>query len=170
MSYEANAVLLTAKRKSSSGMIFRGKVDWWFYGIMILIAVILIPIIVTAFMGGMTGAAVVDLLVLAVIEGFCGLIVWRNYVRLETRGIVIVFGLIQLGDSLRRYPCSVRDPLPLSSLAASLDRIEIRYGNGGMVMIAVVEKQAFFRGNEKTLPGGYGIPAAVAVKTGKMAG
>ena len=96
MSYEANAVLLTAKRKSSSGMIFRGKVDWWFYGIMILIAVILIPIIVTAFMDGMTGAAVVDLLVLAVIEGFCGLIVWRNYVRLETRGIVIVFGLIQL--------------------------------------------------------------------------
>lgn len=152
MSYEANAVLLTAKRKSSSGMIFRGKVDWWFYGIMILIAVILIPIIVTAFMGGMTGAAVVDLLVLAVIEGFCSLIVWRNYVRLETRGIVIVFGLIQLAIRYDDIHALSETRSPLSSLAASLDRIEIRYGNGGMVMIAVVEKQAFFEEMKKRCP------------------
>ena len=152
MSYEANAVLLTAKRKSSSGMIFRGKVDWWFYGIMILIAVILIPIIVTAFMDGMTGAAVVDLLVLAVIEGFCGLIVWRNYVRLETRGIVIVFGLIQLVIRYDDIHALSETRSPLSSLAASLDRIEIRYGNGGMVMIAVVEKQAFFEEMKKRCP------------------
>ena len=152
MSYEANAVLLTAKRKSSSGMIFRGKVDWWFYGIMILIAVILIPIIVTAFMDGMTGAAVVDLLVLAVIEGFCGLIVWRNYVRLETRGIVIVFGLIQLAIRYDDIHALSETRCPLSSLAASLDRIEIRYGNGGMVMIAVVEKQAFFEDMKKRCP------------------
>ena len=41
---------------------------------------------------------------------------------------------------------------PLSSLAASLDRIEIRYGNGGMVMIAVVEKQAFFEEMKKRCP------------------
>ena len=145
MSYEVKTMPLTAKPKlyEHKGMIFKGKVDWWFYGIMILIAVILVPIIVTAFMDGMTGAAVVDLLVLAAVEGFCGLIVGRNYVRMESGGLTIVFGLIQLPIRYSEVTAISETHNMLSSLAASIDRIEIRYGKNGCVMIAVVEKQAF---------------------------
>lgn len=154
MSYQAETMSLTAKSKlyEHQGMIFKGKVDWWFYGIMILIAVILVPIIVTAFMDGMTGAAVVDLLVLAVIEGFCGLIVGRNYVRMESGGLTIVFGLIQLPIRYSEVTAISETHNMLSSLAASLDRIEIRYGKNGCVMIAVVEKQAFIAEMKKRCP------------------
>lgn len=145
MSYEAKTMPLTAKPKlyEHKGMIFKGKVDWWFYGIMIFIAVILVPIIVMAFIDGMSGAAVVDLLVLAVLEVFCGLIVCRNYVRLESSGLTIVFGLIQLPIRYSEVNSVSETHNMLSSLAASTDRIEIRYGKNGCVMIAVVEKQAF---------------------------
>lgn len=152
MSYEANAVLLTAKKKSSSGMIFRGKVDWWFYGIMVLVALTQIPIILMAAVDGMTAVAVVDLLVLAVIEGFCGLIVWRNYVRLEAQGLVIVFGPVHLAIRYDDIRALSETHCPLSSLAASLDRIEIRYGKDMLVMIAVIEKQAFFEEMKKRCP------------------
>ena len=154
MSYEVKTMPLTAKPKlyEHKGMIFKGKVDWWFYGIMILIAVILVPIIVTAFMDGMTGAAVVDLLVLAAVEGFCGLIVGRNYVRMESGGLTIVFGLIQLPIRYSEVTAISETHNMLSSLAASIDRIEIRYGKNGCVMIAVVEKQAFIAEMKKRCP------------------
>ena len=154
MSYQAETMPLTAKPKlyEHKGMIFKGKVDWWFYGIMVLIAVILVPIIVMAFIDGMTGAAVVDLLVLAAIEGFCGLIVGRNYVRLEGCGLTIVFGLIQLSMGYSEVTAISETHNMLSSLAASVDRIEIRYGKNGCVMIAVEEKQAFFAEMKKRCP------------------
>ena len=145
MSCEVKTMPFAAKTRpfSSKGMIFKGKVDWWFYAIMILIAVNLVPIIVVAFMDGMTGAAVFDLLVLAVVEVFCGLIAWRNYIRLEGNGLTIVFGLIQLSIRYSEISGISETHNPLASLAASLDRIEIKYRRSCSVMVAVVEKQAF---------------------------
>lgn len=154
MAYDVKTMPLTAKSKlyEHQGMIFQGKIDWWFYGIMILIAVILIPFIVMAFIDGMNGAAVVDLLVLAVIEGFCGLIVRRNYVRMESCGLTVVFGLIQLSVCYSDVTALSETRNMVSSLAASSDRIEIRYGKNGCVMIAVVEKQAFIAEMKKRCP------------------
>ena len=74
----------------------------------------------------------------------CSGILFHNYVELQNEELIIVFGFIKkkipYGDILSLS--STRDAS--SSLAASLDRIEIKYKNKSAVMISVVDKEGFF--------------------------
>ena len=126
-------------------MRFKGKVSWWFYAIIIGVAVFLIPlIIVSACVEPNAAALITTLVVFFVVESFCLSIVLHNYVALQNEALIIVFGFIK-----KKIPYS--DILSISttrdassSLAASLDRIEVKYKNKSAVMISVVDKEGFF--------------------------
>ena len=125
-------------------MKFRGKVSWWFYAIMIGVAVLLIPlIVVSAFVEPNRAALLMNLILLVSIECFSVSIAVHNFVVLEKDDLLIVFGLIW-----RRIPYEEITALkatnnPMSSLAASLDRIEIKCREHASTMIAVVDKECF---------------------------
>ena len=74
-------------------------------------------------------ALITTLAVFLAVEFFCLSIVLHNYVELQNEELIIVFGFIKkkipYGDILSISP--TRDAS--SSLAASLDRIEIKYKN-----------------------------------------
>lgn len=126
-------------------MRFKGKVSWWFYAIIIGVAAFLIPlIIVSACVEPNAAALITTLAVFLAVESFCFSIVLHNYVELQNEALLIVFGFIK-----RKIPYSdillistTRDVS--SSLAASLDRIEVKYKNKSAVMISVVDKEVFF--------------------------
>lgn len=125
-------------------MRFKGKVSWWFYGIIIGVAVILIPIIVvSAFIDKNIVVLVINLMVLSAIELFCIPITVRNFVELQNESMLIVFGFIKIKIPYSDIEAVSATHNPESSLAASFDRIEIKCRNRSDVMIAVVDREGF---------------------------
>lgn len=125
-------------------MKFKGKVAEWFYAIMLLIAVILIPTIISTIRDKEIVDMIICLVMFILIELFFISIVLFNYVKLEDDYLLIVFGFIK-----KKIPyddiltlCATNNPL--SSLAASLDRIEIKCKNKSIVLISLVDKEIFF--------------------------
>lgn len=130
-------------------MRFQGKISKWFYGIMIFAAAILIPIVALAIKDGEVFVFVFSLSILALIEIFCISIVFRNFAELNSEGLLIVFGFIRfrIRYSDMQEINTTKDPS--SSLAASFDRIKIRYGNGKTVMISLHDRQEFYQELQK---------------------
>ena len=126
-------------------MRFKGKVSWWFYAIIIGVAVFLIPlIIVSACVEPNAAALITTLAVFLAVELFCLSIVLHNYVELQNEALIIVFGFIKKKIPYRDILLISTTRDVSSSLAASLDRIEVKYKNKSAVMISVVDKEGFF--------------------------
>lgn len=127
-------------------MKFKGKVSWWFYAIIIGVAAVLTPlIIVSALIDTDITVLIINLLLLISVESFCVSIVFHNFVELQNESVLIVFGFIK-----KRIPYSDISSLsttnnPSSSLAASLDRIEIKCRTKATTMISVIDKEQFLR-------------------------
>lgn len=134
-------------------MKFKGKISWWFYAIMIGVAALLIPIMIfSAVVDTNVIVFMINLLVFSVVELFCIPIVLFNYVELQKEALLIVFGFIK-----KKIPYSDIASLsatnnPLSSLAASLDRIEIKCRTKSSTMISVIDKERFFNEMKKYNP------------------
>ncbi len=130
-------------------MRFKGKVSKWFYGIMIFAAAILIPIIALAVIDDEVFVLVFSSAMFALIEIFCFSSVFCNFAELNSNSLLIVFGFIRLSiqySDIREIK-TVRDPS--ASLAASLDRIKIRYGSGKIVLISLLKKEEFYKEIQK---------------------
>ena len=126
-------------------MRFEGKVSWWFYAIIIGVAAFLIPlIIVSACVEPNAAALITTLAVFLAVESFCFSIVLHNYVELQNEALLIVFGFIKKKIPYRDILLISTTRDVSSSLAASLDRIEVKYKNKSAVMISVVDKEGFF--------------------------
>lgn len=126
-------------------MRFKGKVSGWFYAIVIGVAAVLMPIIfVSAFVYTSIIVLVINLIVLAALELFCIPIVLHNYVELQNGALLIVFGLIKKKIPYCDIAAVSTTHNPLSSFAASFDRIEIKCENKSSVMISLVDKERFF--------------------------
>lgn len=126
-------------------MRFKGKVSWWFYAIIIGVAILLIPLImISALTDPNTAALTLTLAVFISIESFSIPIAVHNYVELQDEALLIVFGLIKKKIPYNAIAALSPTNNPSSSLAASLDRIEIKCRNRETVMIAVVDKERFF--------------------------
>ena len=125
-------------------MKFRGKVSWWFYATMIGVAALLIPLIVaSAFVEPNRAALLMNLILLVSIECFSISIAVHNFVVLEKEYLLIEFGLIWRRIPYEEITALAPTNNPLSSLAASLDRIEIKCRDHASTMIAVVDKERF---------------------------
>lgn len=130
-------------------MRFKGKISKWFYGIMIFVAVILIPIIVSAVIDEEVFALVISLVVFTLIEIFCMSIMFCNFAELNSESLLIAFGFIRLSILYSDIEEIRVTKDPSSSLAASFDRIKIQYGNGKNIMISLQDRQEFYREIQK---------------------
>ncbi len=126
-------------------MKFKGKVAEWFYVIILFLAVILISTIISTIRDKEIIDMIICLVMFILIELFFISIVLFNYVKLEDDYLLIVFGFVK-----KKIPyddiltlCATNNPL--SSLAASLDRIEIKCKNKSIVLISLLNKEDFFR-------------------------
>ncbi len=127
-------------------MRFKGKVAWWFYGVIIAVAAVLIPlIIVSAFVDPNRAALVITLLLFCILEPFCCSIALHNYVELQEEAALIVFGFIKKRILYSDIEALSLTNDPSSSLAASLDRVEIKCRNGSAVMVSVADREGFVR-------------------------
>lgn len=134
-------------------MKFRGKVSWWFYAIMIGVAVLLIPlIVVSAFVEPNRAALIMNLLLFVSIECFSVSIAVHNFVVLEKEDLLIVFGLVWRRIPYEEITALTTTNNPMSSLAASLDRIEVKCREHASTMIAVVDKERFLCEMKKRNP------------------
>lgn len=126
-------------------MHLKGKVAAWFYGIIVFVAAVEVPIlIVSVWIKPNLFGTTISLLVLICVESLCLSIVVRNYVDFQAEGLLVVFGFIKKSipyDKIIRISATKE---PWSSLAASTDRIKIRTKRKGDMMISVVEKKQFF--------------------------
>lgn len=132
--------LIELERKD---MKFKGKVSWWFYAIMISVAVILIPIIIMSLLDTDIIVFLINFIVLLALELFCIAIVFHNYIELQNESLLIVFGLTKVKISYSDIIALTPTHNPLSSLAASFDRIEIQCRKKTCLMIAVIDKDTF---------------------------
>ncbi len=125
-------------------MRLKGKVSAWFYGIMVFVAVLEVPLVIvsTWIEPNLFGAAL-SLLVLILVESLCLSIAFRNYVEFQAEGLLIVFGFMKKNIPYNEIIRISATKEPWSSLAASMDRIKIRTKTKGDLMIAVVEKKRF---------------------------
>lgn len=130
-------------------MRFKGKISKWFYGIMIFVAVILIPIIVLAIKDKKIFVVIAVLVVFALIEIFCFSIVLHNYVELNDDCLLIAFGFIKVRILYSDIEKISETKDPSSSLAASFDRIKIQTNNEKIVMISLYNKQEFYKEIQK---------------------
>lgn len=130
-------------------MRFKGKIAKWFYSIMIIVAVILIPVIVLAVIDGEAFVLAVVLSIFVFIEAFFISIIFRNFVELKSDSLLIVFGVVRV-SILYNDMKEIRTTRDFSSsLAASFDRIRIQYKNGKTVMISLQNKQQFYKEIQK---------------------
>ena len=124
-------------------MYFQGKIDGWFYAVAAGINVLEIGILwacrdtAAAMAIILIALAGVDLLILPMLT--------RNYTELTETSVQVTFGFIK--TEIPYYDISQFYPThnPLSSLAASLDRIYIGGRMSADVFIAVKEKEKFLK-------------------------
>ncbi len=133
-------------------MKFKGKVSWWFYALVIGIAAVLIPITVPAIADRNVLVVIGNALVFLSLESFCVPIVFHNFAELQDETLLIQFGLIKRIIPYSEVTAVSPTSNPLSSLAASLDRIEIKCRGGADVMISLVEKERFLAEIAKRIP------------------
>ena len=131
-------------------MKFKGKVSWWFYAIMVGIAALLIPLmLVSAVVDPNFSAFVLTSVMFVAVEGFCVSIAAHNFVELQPEMLLIVFGPLKKKIPYSDIAVLLSTNNPSSSLAASLDRVEIKCKHGSNVMISIIEKERFLREIQK---------------------
>lgn len=123
-------------------MKFKGKVAVWFYLVMAFVAAVELPIMYASLLEGDAVTFVIILAALVLVEGFMLSMVFRNYAVLGESSLKIAFSFFTLNINY----CDITDvhftKNPLSSLAASIDRIHIGYKRT-TVMIALKDKEKF---------------------------
>lgn len=120
----------------NAGMRFKGKVDLWFWIAMIIGDGILISAILSEpdSIACLVGLIVYNMAFLP--------FVLRNYVDVSDEHVTIVFGFIKQSISLSELTEVRRTKNPISSTAASLDRIILK-GNHKSMMCAVRNRDDF---------------------------
>ena len=125
-------------------MRFRGKVSWWFYAVIIGVAALQIPLlIVSAFIDPNITALAINLVLFVSVEFFGISIIIHNFVEFENEALRIEFGLIKKRIPYGEITALTTTNNALSSLAASLDRIEIKCRSTAGTMISVEDKEGF---------------------------
>lgn len=118
--------------------IHRSKIDNWFYAVVIGIGVL--PFIMAVIFGGF---AVIGLAICGAVVAF---IIWlylaTKYVITDER-LTVHGGLFRVSIPKASITSVTDTRNPLSSPAFSLDRLEIKYGEGKMILISPKDKTAF---------------------------
>ncbi len=126
-------------------MKFKGKVDLWFWAVMLFGDVLMLGAVFTP---GLTIVMIISFIVYNVI--FIPLVA-RNYVEISDDMLTVVCGFSKESIGLLEIQEVYRTCNPVASSAASLDRIVIK-GRQKMLMCAVKDREAFFQYLEEKNP------------------
>lgn len=126
-------------------MKFQGKVDWWFWLLFVVVNLMGIREIIGSFKEA--DNLVTDILIYVAVFGLIDVLILpiliKNDVLLEGDDMFVRFGLFRTQFRISGLVEMKPSHSPISSMAASLDRIYIRSTNN-QAYIAVKDKKAFF--------------------------
>ena len=125
-------------------MKFRTKIDWWIGLVISFLPITSIWMIIRYFqIGGITNAVIA--LVMLIISISVVPLFFITY-NLNEKELLIKLGFFNTMKIAYDSITSIKETKnPLSSLAMSIDRIEIKYGKGGCVLISPKNKQEFLK-------------------------
>ena len=125
-------------------MNFRTKIDWWIGLVISFLPITCIWMIIRYFqIGGITNLIVGLIMLISSITIIP--IFFITYI-LDEKELLVKLGFFYTLKIAYSSITSVQETRnPLSSLAMSIDRIEIKYGKGGCVLISPKNKQEFLR-------------------------
>lgn len=132
-----------AKKSEQQGTIYKSAVDTWFYGTILFTALILLASFLPAVLSG--APRVVGLLVLASLVGL-GLPLWLSkstYYWIQGDMLRIRSGPFHWEIEVSKIQSIEPSRSILSSPALSLDRLEIRHGQGQSVLVSPADKDGF---------------------------
>ncbi len=133
---------------------FRSKVDTWILVLMVIAIVFQVVAVGRAAMQAGDPLATTGLIMLVI--GVSGLLVWLlvgTHYTVERGYVRIVSGPFRWKVAIDDIQSVTRTRNPLSSPALSLDRIMIRYGDRGRVMISPADRDGFLRAIGRELDG-----------------
>ena len=126
-------------------MKFQSKKDWWAYPVFLgVIVAVFIPLVKDQ-----------DLTSLYIGVPVAGLLLWiwfTTYYVIERNSLVVRSAFIHKIIPVYEIKSIRRTFNPLSSPALSLDRLEIQYGNGKMVLISPENREKFLEELKKMNP------------------
>ncbi|MFJ7678536.1 PH domain-containing protein [Peribacillus sp. NPDC097198] len=126
-------------------MKFQSKKDWWTYPVFFgIIIAVFIPLFTDQ-----------DLTSIYIGVPVAGLILWiwfTTYYVIERNSLVVRSAFIHKIIPVHEIKSIRRTLNPLSSPALSLDRLEILYGNGKMVLISPENREKFLEELKKLNP------------------
>lgn len=126
-------------------MKFKGKVAAWFYLLIFFILVMQYPILFSIYKDGITVDSMISLVIIVLLIAIFISIIFINYVELNDEYMLIVFSFIKKKIYYEDIISLTETNNPLSSLAASLDRIEIKCKKETNVMISILDKKSFYK-------------------------
>lgn len=126
-------------------MKFKGKVAAWFYILIFFVLVMQYPILFSIYKDGITVDSMISLVIIVLLIAIFISIIFINYVELYDEYMLIVFSFIKKKIYYEDIISLTETNNPLSSLAASLDRIEIKCKKETSVMISIVDKKSFYK-------------------------
>jgi len=126
-------------------MKFKGKVAAWFYLLIFFILVMQYPILFSIHKDGITVDSMISLVIIVLLIAIFISIIFINYVELYDEYMLIVFSFIKKKIYYEDIISLTETNNPLSSLAASLDRIEIKCKKETNVMISILDKKSFYK-------------------------
>ena len=126
-------------------MKFKGKVAAWFYILIFFVLVMQYPILFSIYKDGITVDSMISLVIIVLLIAIFISIIFINYVELYDEYMLIVFSFIKKKIYYEDIISLTETNNPLSSLAASLDRIEIKCKKETNVMISILDKKSFYK-------------------------
>lgn len=125
-------------RKGALFMKFKGKIDFWFWIVMLLGEALLIGSLFTP-----EGGIIIGIIITAFYNIIFLPIVFRNYVEVSDEKVTVVVGFSKQSIAISEIKEVYKTNNPIASSAASLDRIVIK-AEGQKMMCAVQDKEKFF--------------------------
>ena len=125
-------------------MKLKGKIAVWFYLVIIFIVWMEVYTLVTTYDENII-SSLLNLVVSILIDVLFLSIVMNNYVEFKDEYLLITFGFIKRTIPYEDIISVTETNNPLSSLAASLDRIEIKCKTHHTVMVSICDKDKFFK-------------------------
>ena len=119
-------------------MKFKGKIDLWFWIVMLLGETLIISSLFAP-EGGIIIGIVITVFYNIIFFPF----VFRNYVEVTDEKVIVVFGFSKESIAISEIQEAYRTNNPIASSAASLDRIVIK-GSQKTMMCALQDKDSFF--------------------------
>ena len=127
-------------------MKYKSKIDWWAHLVLAIMPIINIWLLIV-FIQQNDLVFLITVIIFLLMNIFLILPIWLNtcYI-LEENELVVKCGLGKGKRIAYESIKSIKDSKnPLASAALSIDRIEITFGAGGIVLISPKEKQDFLQ-------------------------